>query len=389
MSPVVSPLSSGSGFTVPRRLPGLHGLRALAACAIVMLHTIRVPQPWLTVPHGLARVVPHLWSGVTLFFVLSAFSLLYSNVGIVGARGWVVIYLIKRFFRIAPLFYAMLALYIIFAAMRGYYFEPLNIVANILFVFNFAPGWHQSIVWAGWTVGVEMPFYLSVPLILVYIRTTRRVWLLVALTAVISTASRIILSRASNIPSDLPDIALTSNLLVFALGVLAFHVATRSTPGWLRPTLIVFSIAGLLALSLDAISVLDPDGPLDTMAFALPLTTLCIWQALWPSGWLAGRPLQWLGERSYGVYLLHPFIVFQLSRQGIYSVIDAWSRPLTGDWSFLVDVALTLILAAVGAAICYRLIERSGQRIGASLARHCFGPGSGAEAKPLAPAVLQ
>jgi peptidoglycan/LPS O-acetylase OafA/YrhL len=355
------------------KLPGLHGLRALAACAIVLLHTIRVPQPWLAVPHALAPTITHLRNGVALFFILSAFSLLYSNVGIVERRGWVAIYLIKRLFRIAPLFYAMLVFYLVLSFYHRYQYDLTEIIANFLFAFNFVPDSYQSIVWAGWTIGVEMPFYLCVPLILIGVRNLRHAWLLVVATAIVSIVSRIAFRDSAGFPTGLASMALSSNLVVFALGVLAFHMAQRRTQGWLPPLLALFAIGGLLLMAFNVVSVSSANEALDALVFAPPLTALCLWQVLSPSRWLASPQLQWMGERSYSIYLLHPFIVQQFAARGAYTAIAAWTGPWLGDWAFLLSFALTLAAVTVAAALAYQLIERPGQRLGTELIHRLFG----------------
>ena len=92
------------------KLPGLHGLRGIAALMIVLFHlatNVRVPDVF-------SVVKSHFGLSVPLFFVLSGFSLMYSTSRYVGRDGWLQVYLIKRFFRIAPLFYVMIAFFAVY-----------------------------------------------------------------------------------------------------------------------------------------------------------------------------------------------------------------------------------------------------------------------------------
>jgi peptidoglycan/LPS O-acetylase OafA/YrhL len=91
-------------------------------------------------------------SGVTLFFVSSAFSLTLRMPAPM-ARSGLKSYFVSRIFRIAPLFYVLL----LFSTFRdgqrfGAFPEATKIVANATFVFNFIPGWQTGIVWASWTI---------------------------------------------------------------------------------------------------------------------------------------------------------------------------------------------------------------------------------------------
>jgi peptidoglycan/LPS O-acetylase OafA/YrhL len=81
------------------------------------------------------------------------------------------------FLRIAPLFYAVLPIWL--CVMWFKYHQAPNltaIVANFTFLFGFIPGLHESIAWAGWSIGVEMIFYALLPLIFLAARAGARAW---------------------------------------------------------------------------------------------------------------------------------------------------------------------------------------------------------------------
>jgi peptidoglycan/LPS O-acetylase OafA/YrhL len=76
-------------------LPGVHGLRGAAALAIVIFHTIAIAGT--SPPHFLGFAGKYFGYSVHLFFVLSAFSLMYSTLPSRKSDGWTQTYLIKRF----------------------------------------------------------------------------------------------------------------------------------------------------------------------------------------------------------------------------------------------------------------------------------------------------
>lgn len=127
----------------------------------------------LALPGALHFIATHFGLGVQLFFVLSAFSLCYSTLPSMSKKEWGRDYLIKRFFRVAPLFYTMLLVWQIFYSLRGGVFDVRNFLLNILFVFNFVPTKYESSVAAGWTIGVEMVFYILFPAILLMVTRLR------------------------------------------------------------------------------------------------------------------------------------------------------------------------------------------------------------------------
>jgi peptidoglycan/LPS O-acetylase OafA/YrhL len=78
--------------------------------------------------------------------------------------------------------------------------------------------------------------------------------------------------------------------------------------------------------------------------------------------------MQWLGERSFGIYLLHPLVIFSLMRAGVYvSIYQA--LKLIGAWAYVPCAGLTAAIVLSAAAMTYRFIEMPGQRVGANLIR--------------------
>lgn len=96
-----------SALVAPSRLlPGIHGLRGIAALAVVFFHTTHIAK--LAVPSAFSFIAQDFGKGVHLFFIVSAFSLLHSTEPTLNRPNWATEYCVKRFFRIAPLFYLVL-----------------------------------------------------------------------------------------------------------------------------------------------------------------------------------------------------------------------------------------------------------------------------------------
>ena len=350
-------------------LPGLQGLRGVAALAILVFHTAYVPRPALPMPWLLGWIVPHLWVGVTLFFILSAFLLLQANHALADRPGWLAGYAIRRYFRIAPLFYAMLAFY------AWEYPAPTltawTAIANLLFVFNPLPGPHVSLVWAGWTMGVEMPFYALFPLVLYHVRGIGTATVLLVVTAVLAIGSRAALFRLVPDQPSFALLALPSNLVIFAAGICAWHVGQqwsprRFTTWWLPAS----AVSGLILLAV-LFPVARPDEPPsmadgrpDLLLWVAPLALVCLWQAIAPSRVLAGRTMQWVGARSFSCYLLHPLVIWVTWENGGYAAIGRALGPFIGAWSFVVSAAATVAITLVLSTATYALIELPGQSAG-------------------------
>lgn len=351
------------------RLPGIHGLRAVAALGVLALHTAGIPA--LALPPSIAGFVQHLGIGVFLFFIVSAYSLLYSHERVAQTPGWVRVYLIKRLFRIAPLFWVMLAA----NWAHPFYgaWSAGEIAANAVFIFNFFPGWQESLVPAGWTIGLEMPFYLCLPLLMLGIRGPRTAALFLMVTAVVGVLDRVWLTAEGfGTPGGYAALAFAANLYVFAVGIAAYHAVkawTGSKAWWRLVGAVGAAIISLLMFDLRPNPTLYLGGAPNLVLWSCALGMICAWQAVAPSWLLATRPMQWVGERSFSVYLLHPFVIFWLIKAGAYAAIYAAFAPVIGLWSYLVCLALNVALVLPSAALTYRLIEVPGQKIGALLVR--------------------
>jgi peptidoglycan/LPS O-acetylase OafA/YrhL len=316
-----------------QRLPGIHGLRAIAAIGVVFFHVAYVPAfvkpAFIALPPIFDQIVPNLGFCVPLFFVISAFSLAYVHDKSVGRDGWIGPYFIKRIFRIGPLFWAMMVAYwFLWWWPKGHFIDLL--IINATFAFNFFPGLHESIVAAGWSVGVEMPFYFAFPFILERVRRLQDAVIFLFATGIISFASR--LWFAGN--PVYAYMAFTSNIAIFAIGLLAHRCfVSWSDYGKLRSRLAFIAVAWsavFLLFKHFPIYAGQPHALLWSCAFGL----LCAWQAATPSRWLANSAMQWLGERSFSIYLLHPLTINQLTRHDLYLWVWQSLEPTIGAWAY-------------------------------------------------------
>ncbi len=162
------------------RLPGIEGMRAAAACSILIWHGWLYSSPSGTPVHRslLSHFVPDLQFGVTLFFTLSAF-LLFRPFAATVLRQLPPLssaaYLKSRALRILPcywlvLFIAAFVLKTVLVRNDGQLVpgRPDN-VADLLrmagFAQNYTPDTLGIGIGPGWSLAVEVVFYLLLPVL--------------------------------------------------------------------------------------------------------------------------------------------------------------------------------------------------------------------------------
>ena len=218
--------------TIPqdRLLPGVHGLRGMAAFAVVLFHLVHIGG--IATPQSFAFIGADFGKGVHLFFVLSAFSLMHSTEHTMYRATWATEYFIKRFFRIAPLYYFIMAGMILWPAIQSqaWTVDLQTLLLNLTFTFGFAP-W-TGIVWAGWTVGIEMIFYAILPVLLLTVRTNSATIIMVFVSILVTYAARLSLHghyefTVTHYGYNWSYFSFASNLCFFAFGIYAYRLAQQ------------------------------------------------------------------------------------------------------------------------------------------------------------------
>ncbi len=135
-------------------------MRGLAILAVIWIH---YSQAFASPAIHLIGMLGQL--GVQLFFFASAITLCLSADHRAGEYYKGRNFILRRWLRIAPLYYLAIPCYAVYFAARGEDapYTPGNIMANVLFVHGFVRSANNNIVPGGWSVGVEMAFYVVFP----------------------------------------------------------------------------------------------------------------------------------------------------------------------------------------------------------------------------------
>jgi peptidoglycan/LPS O-acetylase OafA/YrhL len=352
-----------------RRLDFVDSLRGLAALYIVVFHMTLVPDPHLEVPHWAQAVVLSGGTAVTLFFVVSAFSLCHAMRAHMGQPGAVRDFYIRRLFRIAPLFYAML----VFFAVRdvlcfGVWHSVSEWAKSVLFVFNFFPGSEGGIVWASWTIGVEMVFYLVFPLLFPRFRSLPS---LLALTFAALLGTVVFHELVVNLPipaavqASFYNFSFFRHFPVFIIGMLCWlifdrFIADHEHSPSIGAALVLGSLWIYQAMLNGALNVGFPD---PYYWQAIIYSALLLGLAILPMPVFVNALSLFAGKISYSIYLLHPSAIFFLTP--VYRRICGLGFPLSA--SFLLCFGVTMGIVLPAAALTYRWVEVPGMKLGKRL----------------------
>jgi peptidoglycan/LPS O-acetylase OafA/YrhL len=271
----------------------------------------------------------------------------------------------RRFFRIAPLLYVMLAVTLLrdFIMWRATH-SPAEVAENLFFVFNLVPGKQTGIVWASWSIGVEVVFYVLFPVFYFWAKDIFRACMLLLGAVALAMAFRISLASYSATAVEFFPMSFLRHLPIFALGIAAFRFYERFGKHQIRPaeaillviTLVIFDAS---ALTLDA--VFDDAYYLQGPWFVALLLGL----AVRPVSLLVNKVTKALGKLSYSLYLIHPPLILMMIP--IYRRVYAWNLPL--DVKYWVVVVLTFGVLITISSLSYRFLEEPGIRLGKRIAR--------------------
>jgi len=297
-----------------RIIPGLHALRGLAAMMIVIFHIKWIHQ--LSLPSELGFIKSLFGMGVPIFFVVSSFSLYLSTLNNVRKKGWLKFYFIKRFFRIAPLFYVMLVMYLVYFFIAfGQTFHFFDVLLNFSFLFNLFPEMHKSIVWAGWAVGVEWMFYAILPLFLIYINSLPKAILLFGVCAAFSWGGRVLLNNL-DIGDSYTYKSIISQLGIFAVGIPSYFAyryfqerKIETLVKFLLPSIFLFLLVVLVKFSSQIMYWVG--GTHVIQLWAISFGVLVLSQVVCPNILITNRVTVFLGELSFSLYLVHPMLIYQ------------------------------------------------------------------------------
>lgn len=323
----------------PALLYNLHLLRVVAALSVVYFHTTSVAG--LNLPYDVGS------RGVDVFFVISGFIIAYIGTSKPEQ------FLRRRLIRVVPFYWAATLCVFAIAALAPRLFRSTTAsVPHLLTSLLFIP--HKSVTGEmhptlvlGWSLNFERLFYLTFAVALA-VSPRRAPQICVAALAAFVAAI-----HALHVDNDVLAFYARPIVLEFCYGIGVFWLFSWCSErrdrlariGALKALLVVLLIGGLVVLN--AFEKMYPETP-RALAAGIPAVFIVgsalLLERLYGVT-TSNRTIYLLGEASYIIYLVHPYIVFSVLR------LVVRGRALSPPAIVAVIVGLLAVVSAVSVAI--------------------------------------
>ncbi len=282
-------------------------------------------------------------------------------------------YFIRRFFRIAPMFYVGMVLYLGLWGLGPNTWAPDGVKWwQVLTTITFTNDWHpatiNAVVPGGWSIATEMSFYLLVPLLFRYVTSLAKAVITTTLALGVGYALSWAAQRAYAplFPATQQYLVdtfayyfwLPAQLSVFGLGLVVYRLSLAGVPE-MRARLVAISVLAVALLwglfILYAQPRFLPVQFTTSAAFALVAYALF----LHPFRFFVNPLTMYVGKVSFSVYIVH----FALIDRFHYWLPHGFI-PNNMGLNYLASSITATMIAVALSFLTWRWIERPGQRLG-------------------------
>ncbi len=293
-------------------------------------------------------------AGVDLFFVISGFVMVYVTVDRERSASQ---FLAMRAARIIPVYWfytlaAALLMLLIPSIFRANELSVRHVVLSLLFVpHETASAGVSPIIKQGWTLNYEVFFYVLFAIAMAF-SARRRVSYAVGVLVVFAVVGYWMLFAGISLGTA--DFYFQNIVLEFAFGMLIAQAFLNGLLERLRSSFgAVVAVAGFVAMF-----ALDPiyTAANRSLVYGLPAAAIVVGALAFEGGVRSIRVplLQFAGDASYSIYLVHGFPVALLRTLWRHGPL-----PMAGAPSLLLFLFIALLMVMLLGAMSYYAIERT------------------------------
>lgn len=356
----------------------IDALRGMAILGVILVHSSQSVAP---TNETLLWFVGEGARGVQLFYVASALTLCMSLMARGSHESFPLRnFYMRRFFRIAPMFYIAILTYTCINGFSPSYWAPNGIEwwflpVTAAFLHGFHPETITSVVPGGWTIAVEMSFYLILPFLFPYMKSIKSWLFFFIISLVLSGLSLHLLPHLFSYPESQQYLLnsfwflnIFGQLPVFIMGVFTYLILHKKYD---RKKIIIacgfFIVTFLLAFLYPFFDF--PSNAVADKLFILAhhfvagglFSVVAILLANWPTRALVNKITITLGKLSFSMYLTHFAILAYFSKLGLDDLF-----PKSNVASLLYYFCIVFVVAVVS-LFFYIYVEKPGIALGKRL----------------------
>ena len=323
-------------------LPGLNGIRAVAALTVLFGHMWAPFGDWGVTLHW---HIPWPSGPVTTFFVISGFLITFLLMNEIGKTDDVSIpkFYMRRILRIWPLYYTYLALALLATWLLH---DDIN---NAAWFYTFFSGNISHALGLGiiplfhfWSLGVEEQYYLWYPWLVKYSKKHVLTFVSALFVCWFGVKLAAYVFGGKGITYRILGVTQFDCMMLGAMGAIMYYRKTE----WfckLCANRIVAIFAWVLFFTSGLYANYIPS-PVRNEFIAL-ISLFVIMAGLLRKPLLENRVMNYLGQISYGIYVIHPLLLYVLTR--LISPTDFMSDNVASIVIFVTITALTIGLAGL------------------------------------------
>lgn len=320
-------------------------LRGLAALSVVFYHAAGKDAQYAA---GLFDPFSH-WGqmGVDVFFVISGFIMSHSTHDQHAQPGSIRHFIQNRSIRILPLYWVLTLFALLLFLLMPDKINSSGGETRILESFLLLPTPDKFLLQNGWTLSYEFLFYAIFASGLWLSELFGRIWVMLVLVALVACGQFTALAKQGFAWTFLTN----PLLLEFFYGMVLYALYQGG-----RENRILFRVAAILLIIFMGLEV-GLHAPLHenrAIVYGIPAFWFCAVIILAEDMLLKyqSKPLQMMGDSSYSLYLLHPFV---LAACGLVAgrFVQHWN-----PWLETAFMLAMLFISLVAGYLCYQRLER-------------------------------
>ncbi|MDR1583485.1 MAG: acyltransferase [Prevotellaceae bacterium] len=345
------------------KLTYIDTLRGIAILGVIMIHTNQHGQP----SDRLLWLINNGDMGVQLFFVASAFTLFLSFNNRLGKEKTPTRnFFIRRFFRIAPMYYLIgIGYYILQDSLGQRYWlgdethiTTWNIISNFFFVHGVNPYWINSLVPGGWSITVEMTFYAILPFLFSKIKNINQALNFFILSIFIRATLHVFIKHLpffnldQHVWTGFLYWYFPSQLPVFALGIIMYFVINKSYSDISGQTFLLLALVFLFQ-QLTGYNIFGRH-----IMFSIGFIILGVALSRYQTKILVNSIITYIGKISFSMYLVHFAVLHWLTYFHFADFVE------NGLINYSIRFFIVILGTVVLSTLTYKFIELPFQDFG-------------------------